>query len=579
MTRFYPSVIDKEHNSEVKFFNQLKYDEKNNNWLVLHSLGLSDPAGEIDFVILIPGEGIVCVEIKGGRVFCENGDWYGVNGNDEIHKKSKSPFMQARKNMFNLKDACFKYFGSSHILSKMTWHYMVCFTDIESPPVTPEFKRSQVIDINQMTSILTKTILGSIRAEREQLGKLAAHFAPTQDDMKSMLKFIRPNFDRVPLKAASIAYSEKQIASLTQEQYDSLDLLEWNERCIIEGAAGTGKTVLAIEYARRMASSGKNVLFLCYNSLLGLWLKQQLNDYANLTVGNFHKVFSDLIMESGLGEQYLHQEKKVDNFFSEGFCRFVMDAVLEKNTQYDLIIVDEIQDLSLKNYLDVFDLCLKNGLSGSNWAFFGDFNRQSIYAEDWFDPKQQLKMYLNNSGYTYQRLKINCRNSQEIARATAYLSGFDEVPTKAALKSNLPVEYVTWQNQQEQIQKLTEILTSIKNNNILPNQIMILSPKTFENSSIRNVAEKLRISPLNKADFNKSHLNTGFSTIYSYKGMESPVVILIDLEPSEHKKYDSLLYIGMSRAKSLLYLLMAEETYSILQPRMLKKMMEDHYRD
>ena len=49
------------------------------DWDVFHSLGLTRKEdglfGEFDFVVIIPGEGIVCLEVKEGRIFCIDGLW------------------------------------------------------------------------------------------------------------------------------------------------------------------------------------------------------------------------------------------------------------------------------------------------------------------------------------------------------------------------------------------------------------------------------------------------------------------------------------------------------------------------
>ena len=53
-----------------------------------------------------------------------------------------------------------------------------------------------------------------------------------------------------------IERAEEKLLRLTEEQYDRLEELEDNPRCLFEGAAGTGKTLLAVEFARRRARAG-----------------------------------------------------------------------------------------------------------------------------------------------------------------------------------------------------------------------------------------------------------------------------------------------------------------------------------
>jgi superfamily I DNA/RNA helicase len=41
-----------------------------------------------------------------------------------------------------------------------------------------------------------------------------------------------------------------------------------------------------------------------------------------------------------------------------------------------------------------------------------------------------------------------------------------------------------------------------------------------------------------------------FSSIRAFKGLESPVVVLCELEDLERESMDAQLYVGMSRAKN-----------------------------
>lgn len=78
-----------------------------NDWYVLHSLGIAKHAtrisGEIDFVVIIPQEGILCIEVKAGSVRRENGIW--EYGSDPFAKKSTvGPFIQASEAMHSMRN-------------------------------------------------------------------------------------------------------------------------------------------------------------------------------------------------------------------------------------------------------------------------------------------------------------------------------------------------------------------------------------------------------------------------------------------------------------------------------------------
>ena len=48
--------------------------------------------------------------------------------------------------------------------------------------------------------------------------------------------------------------------------------------------------------------------------------------------------------------------------------------------QFDVIVMDEAQDLIRPPILDLLNAWLKGGLRDGRWAFFGDFHRQAIYG-------------------------------------------------------------------------------------------------------------------------------------------------------------------------------------------------------
>lgn len=81
-------------NAERKVFEILQ-DLELKNAVVIHSLGLprhnTKVYGEIDFVVVCE-KGIACLEIKGGRVACQNGQWLFTDRHGNEIKKNEGPF-------------------------------------------------------------------------------------------------------------------------------------------------------------------------------------------------------------------------------------------------------------------------------------------------------------------------------------------------------------------------------------------------------------------------------------------------------------------------------------------------------
>ena len=69
---------------------------------------------------------------------------------------------------------------------------------------------------------------------------------------------------------------ETRIARLTEDQLRLIDVVEVNPRVICSGGAGTGKTMLALELAKRWGAAGMKTVLACHSP----WLKRYLERNA-----------------------------------------------------------------------------------------------------------------------------------------------------------------------------------------------------------------------------------------------------------------------------------------------------------
>ena len=87
-----------------------------------------------------------------------------------------------------------------------------------------------------------------------------------------------------------IAGSESRRLVLTKEKMGVLDFVRSHRRVAMRGGAGTGKTVLALEKARRLANDGFQTLLTCDNRQLADHLARLCAGTANLDVMSFHQL-------------------------------------------------------------------------------------------------------------------------------------------------------------------------------------------------------------------------------------------------------------------------------------------------
>ena len=562
-----PAQIDDDvvSSAEKRVFHLLATDPDTNGWTVLHSLGLArrttGPYGEIDFVVIIPHEGILCLEIKGGRVSCENGVWRTMDRYGNIAVLRKSPFMQARDSMFALRGTIINHFGQGSQESHCPIAFAVLFPDVVCPPATPEFERSDVIDAHDLRRPISASIGRVVQNRLREFQPRSGERHPAPSQLSTILAYLRPEFDLVVAKSASLAMTEAKLMSLTEEQYDRLDELEENPRCLFEGAAGTGKTLLALEYARRANNAGAKVLLVCFNRLLGDWLKLQ-TEGNQITAGTWHEILKEIITSSSVGKEFSEHERTALNnedlvtLFEELYPFYGEIALEEFSTPFDVLVMDEAQDLFDQATFDLMNLTIKGGLAGGTWGIFGDFTRQALYG----NASGSIADLSEYSGHFVRaKLTLNCRNTRRIAEETAIIGGFSTPPYKLGHEAGMPVEHRYWRTPYSLVKTLTETIHRLASDGVPVDDVMILSPRRLENSALATV-EQICDVPL--FDCSRT-LDTPqrcirFSTIHSFKGLESQVVIMVDIEEVDDERAQSLLYVGMSRARSLLVLMIHE---------------------
>ena len=350
---------------------------------------------------------------------------------------------------------------------------------------------------------------------------------------------------------------------MTEEQYAALDIVEDNPRCLFRGAAGTGKTMLALEAARRAARTGQRTLFVCYNSLLGDWIKARVREDdcgGKLSGGHFHQLFTGMIGRSTYEAAFRTEKVKGigERFFMETLPFYGQLAIEELGEKIDVLVLDEAQDLVLPLVLDALDAWLTDGLAGGRWVIFGDFHRQAI-----FNRETGAGMVARLEGrcpfFARAALKTNCRNTRHIGYVTALLAGFPSLPYRAGTVDGVAVDRREYSTSQEQCAALVEVIRALLRGGVPARDIVVLSGLKLENSGVAEAANngEFRLLPTTARAPERSRLPViRFATVQGFKGMESPVAVMCDIEALGDEEPQRLLYTGLSRARSHLTVLL-----------------------
>jgi hypothetical protein len=357
----------------------------------------------------------------------------------------------------------------------------------------------------------------------------------TPAEIAALRQALRPDFDKVPSIAVSIDDALDSVVRLTDEQIDVLDSIDENERILCTGGAGTGKSFLAVEAARRGASAGGRTVLLCRSPVFAGFLRSRVAN-SDVAVADFDSI----------------------------------PKLLTKGTPFDVLIVDEAQDLLTVDSLSSLEQLVKGGLDGGRWRMFLDPNNQGGLHEP-MDPTVLNR--LRKLGAQH-RLRRNCRNTEQIVLQTQLLTGAD-IGVAVIEGKGPPIEIVDVKDRADTAALLERRLVGWLDDGLRPGHITILSPLRLSESSAWLLPTGLRaqVAKVDAAEAAKWPPSTlTFSTVRDFKGLENRCIAVVDLERFAATEADiAELYVAMTRAHAGLWVAVPQA-----QRQVLNKLIAEH---
>lgn len=474
---------------------------------------------EIDFLIYQRELGIMVIEAKAGQVWCDRGIWRYGSGIE-----MKDPFKQAdtgRWNIYNkLRDL--QRYDNDPIFRRCKIHFAVWF---------PSISKKSLDKIVLPAGADKKIILTAedIIDPRPKLEEIFSYDILNDDivtdlsdrDHKFLMEdFLCPEFKILPQKSFEFDYQRKRFDAMIVEQYNILNYLEYQKTAVINGAAGTGKTMIAIEKARRHSESGENVLFLCFNSKLKEHLETAY-PYKNVSYYTIDGFACKLCIS-----------EKAD---FERLCDILMECSEKPDTfPYSHIIVDEGQDFGQERinasflFMTMEEIVSKK-VSGSFYVF---------YDKNQLIQSKELPEYIAQADCRLTLYK-NCRNTKRIADTSLRPLRLNKPAKVLGTTMNGDMPTISFCS----INQTQGILDKVIYDSIYEgmNNIQIITCSTNEKSIFSNRVK-------DEQYINNSH-RIPFTTVRKFKGLEAEHIIMVDIDKHTFTDESLLFYVGASRAK------------------------------
>lgn len=512
-------------------------------YIVMHSLPWASPArddieapareGEADFVILHREHGVLVLEVKGGEIELKGRRWWrrSKRGLKEI----KDPARQASRSKWALKRRV-EQICSKPLADRAMWGTAVAFPHCL-------FKGQPPTDL-PIEAILSMDDMADF--EDALLKAYAANgaFKPALSvaDLDAIRRALAPEFRVYEPLSISLASNEAALSRLTRQQLQVLRGMETNPRGIIEGVAGSGKTLLAIQRARSFASDGKRVLFSCFNAELALWIREELTgelieDGGLIKVENFHRLASGLCKEAGI--DFCVNESESQRWWDEIAPDLLAQAAMDlygDGPPYQALVIDEAQDFS-PSWWDALEYLWDT--EGAAWAFLD--KAQSL-------RRQPVDPPISNA-FRFP-LDINCRNTRRIVACANAATQIATVPFETAPLGR-PPKIITPKDPTAITGLIQQELRSLLNEHRLsPQQIAIIGPAGKARGPLAKITDVDEVPLVEDARKWREGGGVLVTTARSFKGLEADVVILADFSGLGGLFTVSDLYVALTRARS-----------------------------
>ena len=494
-----------------------------NEWYVFHSFDYvtRDPSrrrwdGEVDFLLYHPQKGMLVLEVKGGVISYRGGQWYQ---NDIL----MDPVEQARRNKYAVKALLEKSIPRKFAIK---YAHSVCFPACGMHEVWPA--EAQGIVLTQEGLPYIEDFASNVLKETPVTDYLCKPLPP--EDVRRVLS---PVFEYGKKLSERIGIEEKQFFLFTEQQCELLEMLENFPRLQIRGCAGSGKTVMAVKKAERLAAQGANVLLLCFNQLLAEHLRREAADQPKIKAAAFFEFCIELLK---IPEEQVGRYRNDPRLYSDVLPNRLKEYLYKTCFCYDAVVVDEGQDFTPQAW-EVISLLVPE--DGPFYIFY--------------DPDQNIftcEVKLPDFGLPPVLLKKNCRNTRKIFEALKpYQSAPSEILDSAPEGADIRVLRGDSHKLLEQ-----ELERLVMTEQVPPHDIVILSGHALEHTSIGNNTEVGRFHIVNRPAAVGS-MEIACFTYMKFKGCEAKVVILLDVDDADPRWNANGIYTAMSRAVHQLVIL------------------------
>lgn len=517
------------HPSEFKVYERLLYG-LDSEWVIIPNLEMVLPGSfrerEADILLLHQVHGMVLIEVKSSFAI-RDGEFYKVR---QDKKLDKDPTHQLKEQRQALSDALLHVEPRAYNKIRR----------VVATPSTVEVVGNLPVGYHRI-QILDSGMLGNVPRWIDELcsiDKGSMYLGETT--FTQILDVLCPNADLgnsiEGLRAIAHAQLEQRMVLETQV----LETLDVNNRAIVTGGAGSGKTRLVLAWAERALRRGDRVLVTCYNDPLAGELADQLSfQQGDVTVAPILRH-----LEAQMGRQRREPDDDEDlTPYWEAMTEELFTSTAPFARRFDTIIVDEAQDFDGR-WIQVLDRLLPSEAGG----------KLLMVADPYQDVRGAgARLPTNDDGWAMAQLESNYRNSPKIAEFMRR-----RFQGAGAAADTFPLDESIRKAQVSTLDEVTSMVDQLLERSDRPaSEIWVLTTSRKDRDHLRET--------LGLRSWEDPEHTVVCETVRRLKGLDIPEVILVSLTPvADEEEHLRLLYAGISRAIDSLVIVGSEAVMKLL---------------
>ncbi|WP_418275549.1 NERD domain-containing protein [Isoptericola jiangsuensis] len=481
-----------------------------------------DQEYEIDLLVAWPGVGVAAVEVKGGHIERTDGAWYQGSGSRQ-HRIDPVAQVQGARHALQ---ALLRERGALAASSRTA--HLVAFPHRYVPSTWEalDLPRDMLLDRGDLES--PGQVVARVKRAIERHGQ--GHFPLDALAVDELVESIAGGFPGQAEHLTRALEHETRLEQMTRDQARVLDTLCQVRRMRVVGGAGSGKTYLALEQARRRTRAGERVALLCYSRGLGRYFERITATWPRRERPAYVGLFHDLPLAWGATGGRDDDPEYWERDLPLELGRLAGERA--PGDLFDAVVVDEAQDFGDLWWPSLLR-CLRDAEHGGLYVFLDDAQR--VFPRDGRAPIDLVPVTLDE----------NLRSTKQIAQVFGALSpdvvrprGLDGAPVRVV---DVPADHA--------VEAADDAVEALLDEGWDPGQVALLATGRRHPEQVNVIGASGHAAYWD--DFFAED-DVFYGHVLGFKGLERPVVVLAVNGVRDEARAREMLYTGLSRARTLL---------------------------